>query len=65
MKPTIGRIVHYKSCGGFEYAAIITAALPVSETVALAILKPGGISFRTEVEHGEGAGTWHWPEKEA
>ena len=63
MKPTIGYIVHYRSCGGGIYPAIVTAAMPLLETVALAIFKPGGISFRSAVEEGEGSGTWHWPER--
>lgn len=73
MKPTVGRIVHYRSYGtpGGEYAPVCRAAVvtevTTEEVVALAVLNPEGMFFNQRVPFchltSEG-GTWHWPERE-
>ena len=77
-KPTVGRIVHYRSYGtpGGEYtpqcrAAVITEVHADSEQVGLAVLNPTGTFFHPLAAggcaHDEGqvyGGTWHWPERE-
>lgn len=65
MKPTVGRIVHFKEEGG-PYPAIVTK---VNEdgTVELTTFGPNSVYFqhavlqdeRAEIEH-----TWRWPPKE-
>lgn len=79
MKPTVGRIVHYRSYGtpGGEYhsecrAAIVTHvhwdATPdgrdIEEVVSLAVMNPEGMFFNQDVRPGTTGGTWHWPERE-
>lgn len=72
MKPTIGRIVHYRSYGtpGGEYDSECRAALVtevsqrVQNMVGLAVMNPTGMFFNREIEHDEDrrhGGTWHWP----
>ncbi len=73
-KPSVGRVVHYRSYGspGGEFksesrAAIITAVHPaqvnIAEVVSLAILNPTGMFFNQGVLYdADGApGTWRWP----
>lgn len=76
MKPSVGRIVHYRSYGtpGGEYAsecraAIVTAVHP-GTGVSLAVLGPEGLFFNQNCPQYEpdGAGpppggSWHWPER--
>lgn len=79
MKPTVGRIVHYRSYGtpGGEYspecrAAVITEVLGLSAAlqprVSLAVLNPEGMFFNKDCGYwdssNEVGGTWHWPEGE-
>jgi hypothetical protein len=77
VKPSVGEIVHYTSCGtpGGEYgsecrAAIVTAVRDQPGEVDLAVLNPEGVFFNREVEQHEVAeppgvgGTWHWPERD-
>jgi len=74
VKPSVGRIVHYRSYGtpGGEYASECRAAVMSgissvqSEIVHLAVLNPEGMFFNQLVEHdedGKAGGTWHWPER--
>lgn len=74
-KPSIGRIVHYRSYGtpGGEFlpeprAAIITEVNHVSEdgktmVASLAVLNPTGMFFNTSVPYSEDPkpGCWSWP----
>lgn len=72
MKPSVGRIVHYRSYGtpGGEYtsecrAAVVTET-DTSDTVGLAVLNPTGMFFNRTIAHdedGKAGGTWHWPER--
>lgn len=70
MKPTVGRIVHYRSYGtpGGEYtsqcrAAVITGVNDYD--VSLAVLNPEGMFFNTAPEGSpDDRGSWHWPERE-
>lgn len=77
MKPSVGRIVHYRSYGtpGGEYTSECRAAVvtEVSEKsggswkLSLAVLNPEGMFFNRACPHDEGdkvGGTWHWPERE-
>lgn len=79
MKPTVGRIVHYRSYGtpGGEYAPECRAAVVtkvywnsvdsgIEEMVSLAVLNPEGMFFNQDVPFSERpvGGTWHWPERE-
>lgn len=77
-KPSVGRIVHYRSYGtpGGEYpsvcrAAIVTAVEAAHPTdralglVDLCVLNPEGMFFNRGVRQDDGehrGGTWHWPE---
>ena len=74
MKPSIGRIVHYQSCGtpGGEYlpeprAAIITAVHDCDEDgntfVSLCVLNPSGIFLTGELPFSAEPkpGCWNWP----
>jgi len=69
MKPSIGRIVHYRSYGtpGGEYlpeprAAIITA-IGDGDDVSLCVLNPTGLFFNEKVPYAEDPtpGHWSWP----
>lgn len=68
MKPTVGRIVYYKSYGtpGGEFKSVDRAAIitqvHTDECVDLCVLNPTGMFFNTSVmrdESGKG-GTWDW-----
>lgn len=68
MKPTIGRIVHYRAhhdCGGETYAGIITrvSADPTDTKVDLVTFGPNSIYHNHNVPfQEEGAfGCWSWP----
>jgi hypothetical protein len=73
MKPSIGRIVHYRSDEDECRAAVVTEVSspdrfdePDTETVSLFALKPNGAAFYLDVRHDEtsnATGTWHWPER--
>ncbi len=69
MKPSIGRIVHYRSYGtpGGEYlpeprAAIITAVSDGND-VSLCVLNPTGLFFNEDVPYSQEPkpGHWSWP----
>ena len=70
MKPSVGRMVHYRSYGspGGEYAslpraAVVTEVDPDGETVGLCILNPTGQFFTQHVKYSETPkpGHWSWP----
>lgn len=78
MKPSIGRIVHYRALGSADgkfpvgecRAAIVTSIDKDSvddpldrQTVSLCILNPTGMYFNQEVVKGDEASQWHWPER--
>lgn len=79
MKPSIGRIVHYRSYGTpkgeFEStcrAAIITQVVRDGSgdepyaVVGLCAINPTGLFFHEECpqdESNQTGGTWHWPER--
>ena len=68
MKPTVGRVVYYKSYGtpGGEYgsedrAAIITAVEDEEKgIVSLCVLNPTGMFFNQGVTQGDRGGQWDW-----
>jgi len=66
VKPTVGRMVYYKSYGtpNGEYkpenrAAIITA-IKNDTTIDLCVLNPTGLFFNQDVKQGEEGGQWDW-----
>jgi len=66
VKPTVGRMVYYKSYGtpNGEYkpenrAAIITA-IHSDTVIDLCVLNPEGMFFNRNVEQGEKGGQWDW-----
>jgi hypothetical protein len=66
MKPTVGRIVYYKSYGtpNGEYkpedrAAIVTGVVD-DETIHLCVLNPTGMFFNLNVKQGPEGGQWDW-----
>lgn len=76
MKPSVGRIVHYKAAEGHCYAAVVTDGPQVGtwleqdanvasqrESVTLNIMPPMRDAFQREAFEGDVSGTWHWPER--
>ncbi|MDT3426112.1 hypothetical protein J2Z22_001632 [Paenibacillus forsythiae] len=60
MKPSIGRIVHYRDTEGKTFAAIITWVL--DDVVNLAVWNEFGRQFNAlNVRQGNGAEQWDWP----
>lgn len=66
VKPTVGRVVYYKSYGtpNGEYssedrAAVITS-VGVNNQVSLCVLNPEGMFFNQCVEQGQEGGQWDW-----
>jgi hypothetical protein len=66
MKPTVGRLVYYKSYGtpNGEYkpeerAAIVTGVVD-DTTVHLCVLNPTGMFFNLNVKQGDNGGQWDW-----
>jgi hypothetical protein len=66
LKPTVGRIVYYKSYGtpNGEFkpenrAAIITGVVD-DTTVHLTVINPTGMFFNLNVKQGENGGQWDW-----
>lgn len=72
-RPSIGRIVHYRSYGtpNGEFkpeprAAVVTAVhlekeSSEVESVDLCVLNPTGMFFNQNVKQGEEGGQWSWP----
>lgn len=68
MKPTIGRIVHYKTRGSADgaypptnFAAMITKVYS-DNCVSLVTFGESGFRFEMSVQRGDQPGQWHWPE---
>jgi len=67
-KPTVGRVVYYKSYGtpngefpSVDRAAIITEVNKEDPTiVSLCVLNPTGMFFNTNVKKGSEGGQWDW-----
>lgn len=67
-KPTVGRIVHYKSRGSADgvyppeaRTAIITEVNnDFPEQVRLCVLNPEGMFFTTWLRYGDEPGNWNW-----
>lgn len=66
MKPTIGRIVYYKSRGSLDgvfppqdFASIVTK---VSDdgSIGLATFSENGMRFEHDIVQGQSAGNWDW-----
>jgi hypothetical protein len=70
VKPTIGRIVHFKGESGVCLAAVVTAIHDNQEEIELVEFFPyhhGSIHShhsQSGVRFGDAVGTWHWPERE-
>lgn len=77
MKPSVGRIVHFKNNQQVCWAAIITAVNDVRDgRCDLSVFVPrtpdsvqptvqaGGELTYSDVREGDHAGEWHWPERE-
>lgn len=68
IKPTVGRIVYYKSYGtpNGEYksedrAAIITAIKDAElGVIDICVFNPTGMFFNQEVKQGQEGGQWDW-----
>lgn len=78
-KPSVGRVVHYRSRGSQDYvfdpqccAAIVTEVN--EDTCGLAVLNPDGVLFARSIPYSNAkatdedgtparGGTWHWPER--
>lgn len=75
MKPSIGRIVTYRTLDGYDVPAIITAvpgveghpAPPAEGCVHLHVFYPAGLREdylpARGVPHQAGPGGWSWPER--
>lgn len=67
MKPTVGRIVHYREVGGPEplcSAAIVCFVLGEDGTLALRVFGANTVDSGRRAREGTQPGTWHWPERE-
>lgn len=67
IKPTIGRMVYYKTRGSADgvyppkdFAAIITDVHPENDTIDLVTFGPGGIRFELSVSQGQEPSRWDW-----
>lgn len=72
MKPTIGRIVHYRNTeteaqfqNGAQVVPAIITRVHSDNAVNLTVFTDsgGGVHQKTSVSLGTGAGTWAWPER--
>lgn len=72
MKPTIGRIVHYKNTEteaqfqkGAQVVPAIITRVHSDNVVNLTVFTDsgGGVHQKTSVSLGTDAGTWAWPER--
>lgn len=67
MKPTVGRIVYYKTRGSLDgvyppknMAAIVTAVYDDKTAIDLVVFGEQGLRFERSVENGNNAGMWDW-----
>ena len=68
MKPTVGRIVYYKSYGtpGGEYPSVNRTAIITEVSnqdagiISLCVLNPEGMFFNKDVQQGQAGGQWDW-----
>jgi len=66
VKPTVGRVVYYKSYGtpNGEYepedrAAVITDVID-DNTVSVCVFNPTGLFFNQSISKGQKGGQWDW-----
>jgi hypothetical protein len=72
VKPSVGRVVHYKGWAGPCRAAIVTEVdedpdkLGRMQPVSLVVFERNGFTTVHGVTYSEhsGSDTWHWPERE-
>ncbi|MGY3387377.1 hypothetical protein ACVWZB_005340 [Paenibacillus polymyxa] len=66
MKPTIGRIVHYKDTEGKTLAAVVVHVNPdTNGMVNLSVWNEFGAPFRVlNVRQGDAPGQWNWPPRQ-
>ncbi|MEK4732324.1 hypothetical protein [Paenibacillus sp. FSL L8-0641] len=66
MKPTIGRIVHYKDTEGKTLAAVVVYVNPDTiGMVNLSVWNEFGAPFRVlNVRQGDGLEQWDWPPRQ-
>lgn len=74
MKPSVGRIVHYR-VGSECWAALVTAVdtgewtdqdtnvTTIRESVCLNVMPPMREIYQRQALEGDSSGTWHWPER--
>lgn len=67
MKPTIGRMVYYKSRGSADgvfpptdRAAIVTDVNGVYNQIRLCVINPEGLFFTGWLDQGQAPGQWDW-----
>jgi len=67
IKPTVGRMVYFKTRGSLDgvypprdFAAIITKVDEETKTVCLASFGSTGLRFELDVKQGEEPGQWDW-----
>ncbi len=66
MKPTVGRMVYYKSYGtpGGEFPSVDRAAIVTQvhndTCIDLCVINPTGFFFNQKVIQGDGPGQWDW-----
>lgn len=65
MKPSVGRIVHYRGPWGGCLAAIVTGTHMSDVVVDLCVLTRNTMEFREAIAlgHSDMGNTWHWPER--
>lgn len=60
MKPSIGRIVHYRDEAGKTFAAVVVAV--IDNVLNLAVWNEFGKQFTAlNVKQGDKPGQWNWP----
>lgn len=70
MKPSVGRIVHYRGQKGGECHAAVVVRVLETGTLNLSVFEfDGSPAGRFGIEESDPAnpvgGQWHWPEREA
>lgn len=65
MKPSVGRIVHYRGTINTECRAALVVAVNSDGTTNLMVFDPHGTSAApaTGVAEGSEGDAWHWPER--